>query len=243
MRLTQWPFRALAAAACAMHAGAAPSAEVLDLAARIHYGYYHGDARTLDVAAAALERLDDSAEAAYYRDFAALRRAQLGGADRSNAERVRECAQRDVAAGVDKVAAAEAWVLVAACALVAGDERRRVQALKLARERDDDNPRIGLVEAWALEAAASGVAARRAAITAKLTAVVEAFDAWSPSIDDPDWGHAEALTALAADALEQGHVRPARDFVERALLLAPDYRAAEKLRAALQSAHTGGRTL
>jgi hypothetical protein len=38
-------------------------------------------------------------------------------------------------------------------------------------------------------------------------------------------------------------VRPARDFVERALLLAPDYRAAEKLRAALQSAHTGGRTL
>ena len=26
--------------------------------------------------------------------------------------------------------------------------------------------------------------------------VVEAFDAWAPSIDDPDWGHAEALTAL-----------------------------------------------
>ena len=62
----------------------------------------------------------------------------------------------------------------------------------------------------------------------KLAAVVEAFDAWTPSIDDPDWGHAEALTALAADALERGQVRTARDLIERALLLAPDYRAARR---------------
>jgi hypothetical protein len=226
-----------------MHAGAEPSAELLDLAARVHYGYYHGEPRTLDAAATALERLGDSTEVAYYRDFAALRRAQLGGADRSNAERVRECAQRDVAAGVDKVVAAEAWVLVAACALVVGDERRRKRALTFARERDDDNPRIGLVEAWTLEAAAGDAAARRKAVTAKLAAVVEAFNAWSPSIDDPDWGHAEALTALAAHALGSGQTRAARDLIERALLLAPEYRVAVELRAALQSARTGGRTL
>jgi tetratricopeptide (TPR) repeat protein len=244
MRLTKSPFLTLAAAgACVMHARAEPSAELLDLAARVHYGFYHGEPRTLDAAAAALERLGDSAEVTYYRDFAALRRAQLGEADRAGVARVRECARRDVPARVDKIVAAETWVLVAACALVAGDERRREQALAFARERDDDNPRIGLVEAWALEAAAGTDPARGETIVARLTAVVEAFDAWSPSIDDPDWGHAEALTALAAYALEGGQVRTARDLLERALLLAPDYRVAVELRAALQTARSSGRAL
>ena len=124
-----------------------------------------------------------------------------------------------------------------------GDVRRSEQALALARERDDDNPRIALVEAWALERSAGTDPARREAVAAQLTAVVEAFDAWTPSIDDPDWGHAEALTALAADALERGQVRTARDLIERALLLAPEYRAAVELRAALQNARTGNRAL
>ena len=147
------------------------------------------------------------------------------------------------ATDVAKSFAADAWVLVAACALIGGDVRRSEQALALARERDDDNPRIALVEAWALERSAGTDPARREAVAAQLTAVVEAFDAWTPSIDDPDWGHAEALTALAADALERGQVRTARDLVERALLLAPEYRAAVELRAALQSARTGDRAL
>ena len=77
--------------------------------------------------------------------------------------RLSECAQRDVPAGLEKRFAAEAWVLVAACALVAGDERRREQALALARERDDDNPRIALVEAWALERRRARCGAPRAA--------------------------------------------------------------------------------
>ena len=157
--------------------------------------------------------------------------------------RLRDCAQRDAATDVAKSFAADAWVLVAACALVDGDVRRSEQALALARERDDDNPRIALVEAWALERSAGTDPARREAVAAQLTAVVEAFDAWTPSIDDPDWGHAEALTALAADALERGQVRTARDLIERALLLAPEYRAAVELRAALQNARTGNRAL
>ena len=61
--------------------------------------------------------------------------------------------------------------------------------------------------------------------------------------NDPDWGEAEALTALAAAALDRGQTRTARDFVERALLLAPDYSAALDVRAAMQSARSGGRTL
>jgi tetratricopeptide (TPR) repeat protein len=234
----------LVLAACALcSARAEPSAELLDLAARVHYGFYHGDARAIDAAQGALERLVDSPEVFYYRDFAALRRSQLGGADRTSQAKLRECAQRDVAADVAKSFAADAWVLVAACALVSGDGRRSEHALALARARDDDNPRIALVEAWALEQSAGTDPARREVVVGKLTAAVEAFAAWTPSIDDPDWGHAEALTALAAEALERGQVRAARDLIERALLLAPEYRVAVELQASLQTSRAGNRTL
>ena len=164
------------------------SAELLDVAARVHYGFYHGEARAIDAAYGALERLGDSPEVLYYRDFAALRRAQLGGTERSTETQLRDCAQRDVAAELAKSLAADAWVLVAACALVGGDVRRSEQALALARERDDDNPRIALVQAWALERSAGTDPARREALAAQLAVTVEAFDAWTPSIDDPDWG-------------------------------------------------------
>ena len=237
MRLTSGLPAALAAAAFAAHAASSP--ELLDLAARVHYGYYHAEPRAIDAAMTALDRLGDSPDVFYYRDFAALRRAQLGNADRAALARLGACAERDVPAGLDKRFAAEAWVLVAACAQVAGDDGRRERALSQARERDDDNPRIALVEAWALADAAGDDAAQRDAVAAKLATVVEAFDAWAPSFDDPDWGHAEALTALAAVALERGQARTARDLIERALLLAPDYRAALDVRAALQSARNG----
>ena len=241
MRKTTAAFASMAALGLA--AAAAPSAEVLDLAARVHYGYYHAEPRTIDAAAEALERLGDAPDVLYWRDFAALRRAQLGANDRAGVERLRACAERDAPPKLDKRVAAEAWVLAAACAEVAGDEGRRDRALAIARERDDDNPRVALVEAWAMMRAASGDAAERAAVQAKLTAVVEAFDAWEPALDDPDWGEAEALTALAAEALEHGQARTARDFIERALLLAPDYRAALELRVAMQSSQRGGRAL
>jgi|SRR5688572_11537991 len=221
----------------------APSAELLDLAARVHYGYYQADPRTIEAAMTALDRLAESPEVLYYRDFAALRLAQLGGKDRASTERLETCAQRDVPPVLEKRRAAEAWVLVAACAQLAGDDGRRDEGLSRAREHDDDNPRLPLVEAWALEAEPDGDAAHRDAVAAKLTAAVDAFDAWAPSLDDPDWGHAEALTALGAAALERGQLRTARDLIERALLLVPDYRAAVEVRLAMQGAGSGERTL
>jgi tetratricopeptide (TPR) repeat protein len=241
MRKTTVTIAALAAAVLA--ASAAPSAEVLDLAARVHYGYYHAEPRAIEAALTALQRLGDSPEVLYWRDFAALRAAQLRDADRAGAGRLRDCAQRDPQPKLDKHFTAEAWVLAAACAQVAGDDGRREQALALARERDDDNPRIALVEAWAMIEEAGTDAAGREAVSMKLTAVVEAFDAWQPSLDDPDWGYAEALTALAAAALERGQTRAARDCIERALLLAPEYRTALELRVTMQSSRSSDRTL
>jgi tetratricopeptide (TPR) repeat protein len=243
MRFTKSLLLGVVAAAGTIQATAEPSPELLDLAGRVHYGYYHGEARAIETAQAALERLPDSPEVFYYQDFAAFRRAQLGAVARVDFERLSACARRTVPAGVPKGVKADAWVLVAACALLAGDERRREEALALARQHDGDNPRITLVEAWTVERAGQGDAEQRAAYAAKLAAAVEAFDAWTPSIDDPDWGHAEALTALAANTLERGQVRTARDLVERALLLVPEYRTAVELRVALQSGGSGTRSL
>jgi tetratricopeptide (TPR) repeat protein len=244
MGLTKSLLLGAVVSACALQAvQAQPPSELLDLAARVHYGYYHGDARAIEAAEAALDRLPDSPDVLYYRDFAALRRVQLGGAARTGLLRLDECARRKIATGLPKPFTAEAWILVAACALLAGDERRREEALALARSRDDDNPRIVLVEAWALERAAQDDRAQSEAWAAKLAAAVEAFDATTPTIDDPDWGHAEALTALAAHALDRGQVRMARDLLERALMLVPEYQTAVDLRVALQSGARGNRTL
>ena len=244
MRLTECVLVVAAGGAClALPARAQLSADVLDLAARVHYGYYQADERAIDAAQTALDRLEDSPEVIYYRDFAALRRAQLGSSTRGGEARLNDCARRAVDPKTEARAAAEAWILAAACALTAGDTRRFEHALARARERDDDHPRIALLEAWALERSAGEDRAANAQVEAKLTAAVAAFEAWSPSVDDPDWGEAEALAALGESAFARGDVRAARDLLERSLLLAPDYRRAVALRTAVQGARGEQRKL
>jgi tetratricopeptide (TPR) repeat protein len=239
MRLTKACASICTGALCAQLAIAATSAEITDLAGRVSYGFYYGDARAIEAAQSALERQGDSPEARYYRDFAALRRAQLGSFDRAASQGLEACADRDVDPKQKGVAAAEAWVLVAACAFVANDERRVVEALEFARANDEDNPRIALIEAWRVQREAGTAAAESPEVGAAFEAAVAAFDAWTPAIDDPDWGNAEALVALGQLALARGETREARDLMERALLLVPDYRLAVELRGKLQ----GNRTL
>jgi tetratricopeptide (TPR) repeat protein len=231
MRLTEVLVATLFGCAVLGTARADSSAELKDLAARVDYGFYNNDAHALDVARAALDRLGDSAAVQYYRDYAALRRAQLGPAGRA-AALVRDCAERELPADRTGPAAAEAWVLVAACAVVGQQSSRRVeQALSRARELDKRNPRIGLIEAWVMRHDGGDATA----LAAKLEQAIAAFDAWNAPPNAPDWGEAEALAALADVTLARGEARAARDLIERALLLVPDYSVAVELRARLQS--------
>lgn len=236
MRLTEWLLTVAGVVAVGLPVQAQVSAELIDLAARIHYGYYHGEAQTIAAAQAVLERLDESRAVLYYRDFAALRRAQLGARDRESAKRLGDCANRAAPAQFSGPAGAEARVLAAACAFFASDQRRVGQALALARDYDRDNPRIALIEAWVAQRAGD-----RAAFVAKLTAAVAAFEAraLALALEDPDWGHAEALTALGDDALARGEARLARDLIEQALLLIPDFHKALELKTAMQSSRSG----
>jgi hypothetical protein len=59
-------------------------------------------------------------------------------------------------------------------------------------------------------------------LTAKPEQPVEAFESWRAPSNAPESGEAEALAALGEAALARGEARAARDFIERALLLAPD---------------------
>ena len=214
-------------------AQAASSAEVADLAARIDYGFYNDDTPAIDAARAALGRLGDAPAVRYYRDYASLRRAQLNPADRAPA---RECADREVPADLSPPVAAEAWILVAACGVVGQQSIRRVeQALSHARELDKRNPRVGLVEAWIMRHGAAANAVANEDLATKLQQTVEAFDAWRAPPNAPEWGQAEALAALAEVTLARGQTRAARDLIERALLLVPDYRVAVELRARLRN--------
>jgi hypothetical protein len=46
--------------------------------------------------------------------------------------------------------------------------------------------------------------------------------------DVPGWGHAEAYLALGMQLAARGDVLGARNWIEKSLIVAPDYKAAQK---------------
>jgi hypothetical protein len=219
---------------------AAPSEELSDLASRIDYGYYTGELRVIEAARAVLDRSEASDQATrYYIAYAAFRMAQLtaqGGA--APGTLVGTCIDKATPAR-DAPATAEQWILVAACAEVGAQGRRRDQALERARSLDPENPRLALLDAWvASPRGAQADPALHDQAATRLEHAVAAFEA-RPAVDGgPDWGEAEALVALGEIVLERGEARAARDLIERALLIAPDYRLAVDLRARMQGARS-----
>ena len=249
-------FAVCVALSTSVRAGVTP--ELADLAGRIDYGFYVGDARAITDAAAALKRMSDGDPAVrYYRAFASFRLAQLGGERAaSDAEScvksatVEEPSERLTRAAADARARAsvESWLLVAVCSGLTGHvepgkglahDKRLQPALAHARELEPSNPRIALIDAWLLSfrPALADASVRDDAVK-KLEAAADAFASWSPPADAPDWGEAEALAALAELHLARGELRDARDLIERALLVAPDYRFAVELRAQLQGSRS-----
>lgn len=88
-----------------------------------------------------------------------------------------------------------------------------------------ENPRVQFINAFC-----SPVGEGDPGTVDRWRAVVTLFEAAPPSEPGkPDWGHAEALTLLGESYLKRGEMVAARDVLERALVLAPDYRQAQKL--------------
>ena len=134
---------------------------------------------------------------------------------------------------------AEAYVLGTACTL-AGREMSSIpfgggrigsridEALKL----EPKNPRVRLAEALvSFERAGKDAAAKKAAIE-KLRAVTVMFEAArAGAVTIPEWGAAEAYAFLGRALYDQRDVVGAREALERALLIAPDYAYARRLAA------------
>ena len=94
------------------------------------------------------------------------------------------------------------------------------------------NPRVRLAEALvAFERAGKDAAAKKAAVE-KLRAVTVMFEAArAGAATTPEWGAAEAYAFLGRALYDQRDVVGAREALERALLIAPDYAYAKRLAA------------
>jgi Tfp pilus assembly protein PilF len=64
---------------------------------------------------------------------------------------------------------------------------------------------------------------------AELERAAQLFDQSSATnIDTPGWGHAEAYLALGVQLQSRGDQVGARNWMEKSLLAAPDYKAAQR---------------
>jgi hypothetical protein len=132
---------------------------------------------------------------------------------------------------------AEDYALATACTL-AGREMSSISLLggrvgsryEDAVKLEPRNPRVRLVEALVQFDRAGKDAAQKNAAIVKLRAVTQMFEvARAGESSIPEWGAAEAYAWLGRALYDQRDVVGAREALERALLIAPDYAFARKL--------------
>jgi len=106
---------------------------------------------------------------------------------------------------------------------------RSQERLKTALNLAPRNPRAVFLSAAAgLREAKPGSPEQQQAL-ARLQLAVQLFDAASAtSVDAPGWGHAEAYLALGRELQSRGDQLGARNWIEKSLIVAPDYKAAQR---------------
>ena len=207
-----------------------------DIESRIQYGYYTEDAAALR-SLRGLIAADESHDRlhGYYAALLAWREAQLAaqGVPASRGERAGELAERCVTEADNvlesQAAFTDALALRAACLatpLKAGgggiSAHRARKDIEHALKASPHDPRVLLVDAM--------TDYQRA--LPKLRLAVSAFEAERAGLERlPGWGAAEAYLLLARDLLDHADPVGARDALEHALLIAPEYTQARRLMA------------
>jgi hypothetical protein len=215
-----------------------------DLENRIQYGYYTEDSRALRSLQDALGR-DDSHEALrdYYAGLVDWRLAQLAaqspGASGSSAAQLAQRCIKELDPLLEAQADfADALALRAACqepALGGGGlhlpfGHSGKKDLERALTHGARNPRVLLIDAASDYQRTSGEGGNRERSLVKLRQSVAAFEAERAGTEPlPGWGAAEAYLLLARNLLDHGDGVGARDALEHALLLAPNYAQARRL--------------
>lgn len=214
----------------------------LDVESRIQYGYYTEDPRAL---AGVMELLapaqNDSAFMRYYAGLANYRLTQLTAArDKSRAKETAEaCVDNlDQALKIQKDFA-DALALESACLdMLAGLEAWRTPfaasksgaQIEKARHLGPKNPRVLLLDAVAAFERPKASAADKDRALRGFQQAAAAFEAERQETEHvPGWGAAEAYVYLAKCQLDRGATLDARDALERALLIAPEFAEARRL--------------
>jgi hypothetical protein len=141
------------------------------------------------------------------------------------------------------VKSAEGMVLQSACYLGLADARmleavllrtRAAERLKSALKLEPRNPRAVFLSAMQeMHHAKSGSPESQRAFS-QLQLAAQLFEQSSGTSNDaPGWGHAEAYLTLGRELQNRGDHLGARNWIERALIAAPDYKMAERQLASL----------
>lgn len=245
---------ALLALLCWQPAQALSNEELEDASARVEYAFYTADTRSIEGVLQTIERLELDEPLVpmqhYYAAFGYWKLAQLYAEQavqgrkgaRSLADRAGDSCSEHAQAAIQRDGRMfEAQALEAACsrfgftarvsdlASAAGCSRHK--ALKAARLAEPKNPRIRLIDAWCT---ADTARAGSKTLLEKARAAVNAFAATPVNAPGtPNWGEPEALTMLGQVYLQRGESLAARDLLEHALVIAPDYLKAQELLGAL----------
>ncbi|HEX3912547.1 MAG TPA: hypothetical protein VHW71_03490 [Steroidobacteraceae bacterium] len=223
---------------------AAGAQEGGDTQAQIDYAYQTEDGNTLAnlVQTLSTQAHGDSGNLAlrYHLAHAQYRMGQLS---REHQARTAEAAFADcideLKPAIDKdVKSAEAMTLQSACYSGLADLKsleavllrsRAAERLKTALELEPRNPRAVLLSAMQdMRHAKPGSPEHRAAF-ARLQSAAQMFEQTSGTrLDAPGWGHAEAYLALGHELQIRGDHLGARNWIEKALIAAPDYKSAQR---------------
>ena len=237
-RASSW---ALALALLPWTCGAAET-NWLDVESRIQYGYYTEDPRSL---ASVMELLAPgetaSASKSYYAGLANYRLTQLALAkDKGRAKETAEACvnsldqalklQKDFAdalalqsACLEVLASLEAWRTPFAAS-------RSGSQIEKARHLAPGNPRVLLLDAVELYERPKAAAAEKDRALKGFKEAATAFEAERQETEHaPGWGAAEAYIYLGRCYLDRGATLDARDALERALLIAPEFAEARRL--------------
>jgi len=133
---------------------------------------------------------------------------------------------------------AEAMILQAACYLDLADSRNLQSTIMRGRAMDrlatannllPHNPRLVFVQSLAdLAGAKPGSPGAQHAFE-ELKSAAQLFDQSSAtSVDTPGWGHAEAYMMVGRELRMRGDVLGARNWIEKSLIVAPDYKEAQR---------------
>jgi hypothetical protein len=237
---------------CAMllTAAALRAQEGGDLQAQILYAYHTEDTNSLtNLIQAMSAKLKDSPgddALRYHLAHAQYRFGQLAaaGALKAADSAFSECID-DLKPLLKKdVKSAEGFVLQGACYGALADassvqalllRARAADRLQQAAKLEPRNPRLLLIESTLSLAHAKPGSPERQQALAQLNVATQEFDA-SPatSTDVPGWGHAQAYLAMGRELQARGDTVGARNWIEKSLIAAPDYQAAQRQLASLE---------